>query len=144
MGYQIGRSFAGLTAAASFLVVIASLFFALIAAGAASRSTADHSIPPGWFVVVAFVAMFICASCFCMLAIFDIADRLCSGPIHEPVARGIPLSPIEKTPAHIDERAPTPADGYTAIEEVPVPTPEEDRDAVVARRLAEYEASKKK
>lgn len=143
MGYAIGRAFAGVTAAASFLVVLASVFLALISAGSAARS-----MPPGWFIVAAFGAMFVCASCFCMLAIFDIADRLrdaADSRNRELASSGhVSPPPIESPPIQIDERGPTPPHGHAAIDETSEPPPEDDRAAAVARRLAEYEGSKKK
>jgi hypothetical protein len=174
VGYQLGRAFAKFTGAMSFVVLIISLPLAVLSGQSNKAVMDAHALnqaksrlqwiddrtsgktssewverpapdltPPATFFFSFLGAAFVCSLCFSMIAIFDIADRLREKPRAATIEQPPPPS-IANPAARIIEMEPTPPRGHVGIEEAPEPPSEEDRDARVARRIAEYEARKKK
>lgn len=116
--YQMGRICASVVGACSFVAAITCGLFVFPAIGSAYMAP---------LVVAAFSAAFTCASCFAILALFDIADRIC-------------VSETPSTPA--DVIPPTPSGPIMPSENELAEKAEIDRAAEVARKIADYEARK--
>lgn len=133
--YRIGRFCASIVGAFSFVISVFCGIFVIPAIG---------SGPAFYLLIGTFSGAFICAACFAMIAVFDIADRLGAGVKPSAVDDGIPPTP--GPPPDVSPSDPTPTSNRISEPppEVASASPsKEDRDAEVARKIADYESRKR-
>ena len=101
------------------------------------KSPEPDPAPTGQLYLASFVALFVCSICFCMLAIFDIADRYLAEP--EKIAEE-----LEPEPEPGPEQEPEPEAEPEPETQRPPATPYGiiDMDESTARRIAEEDERK--